>query len=174
MTSPRPVVVQVSAGAGALRVGEASLADRAAALVGPAPLASGPADLPAPGPLLVLDVAHALVPEAVRDAVLAAGAQRPDAVVVPVRDVTDTLKAVDGEGRVRATVDRAARREVLTPVLLPERARHLLEAEAFSPGWQARLCAAAAAQGVPVVGVPVPGHVVVVRDATDVRLAGGL
>jgi 2-C-methyl-D-erythritol 4-phosphate cytidylyltransferase len=64
--------------------------------------------------VLVHDVARPFVPVEVVDRVLAALAEGADAVV-PTRPVTDTIKQVDEEGAVVATLDRSELRVVQTP-----------------------------------------------------------
>jgi 2-C-methyl-D-erythritol 4-phosphate cytidylyltransferase len=64
--------------------------------------------------VLVHDAARPLVPAALVEAVVAAVEGGADAVV-PGLPVTDTVKAVDDDGAVVATVDRAALRSVQTP-----------------------------------------------------------
>jgi 2-C-methyl-D-erythritol 4-phosphate cytidylyltransferase len=64
--------------------------------------------------VLVHDAARPLVPPAVISAVIAALRAGLDAVI-PVLPVTDTIKRVDANGVVQATVDRASLRTVQTP-----------------------------------------------------------
>ena len=64
--------------------------------------------------VLVHDVARPFVPVEVVDRVLAALAEGADAVV-PTRPVTDTIKPVDEDGAVVATLDRSELRVVQTP-----------------------------------------------------------
>jgi 2-C-methyl-D-erythritol 4-phosphate cytidylyltransferase len=64
--------------------------------------------------VLVHDAARPLVPAGVISAVLAALRSGADAVI-PVLPVTDTVKRVDGDGIVTATVERSALRRVQTP-----------------------------------------------------------
>ena len=64
--------------------------------------------------VLVHDAARPLVPGALVDAVVAAVRAGADAVV-PGLPVADTVKQVDAEGAVVATVDRSALRAVQTP-----------------------------------------------------------
>ena len=64
--------------------------------------------------VLVHDVARPFVPVEVVDRVLAALAEGADAVV-PTRPVTDTIKQVDEDGAVVATLDRSELRVVQTP-----------------------------------------------------------
>ncbi|MBT8228064.1 MAG: 2-C-methyl-D-erythritol 4-phosphate cytidylyltransferase [Dactylosporangium sp.] len=64
--------------------------------------------------VLVHDAARALTPSAVVDRVAGAVRRGADAVV-PVLPVVDTVKAVDGDGRVTGTLDRAGLRSVQTP-----------------------------------------------------------
>jgi 2-C-methyl-D-erythritol 4-phosphate cytidylyltransferase len=64
--------------------------------------------------VLVHDVARPFVPVDVLERVLAGLAEGADAVV-PVRPVTDTVKQVDEEGTVVATLDRTVLRAVQTP-----------------------------------------------------------
>ncbi len=64
--------------------------------------------------VLVHDVARPFVPVAVVDRVLAALAEGVDAVI-PTRPVTDTIKQVDEDGAVVATLDRSELRVVQTP-----------------------------------------------------------
>lgn len=68
----------------------------------------------APEFVLVHDVARAFVPVAVVARVVAALQAGADAVI-PVLPVTDTLTAVDADGAVLGTVDRAPLRAVQTP-----------------------------------------------------------
>lgn len=166
-------------GLGALRLHGATLRDLARRRVDRAGL--GLADVVSqtgsslawpPDGVLLVDVAHALVPDDVLGRVLAAP---DDALVVPVREVTDTLKAVDADGHVRGTVDRATRREVLTPVWVPAALTPLLDHEpvaGLAPGWQARLVEAAHARRAPVIAVPAPPDAVTVRSAADLALLG--
>ena len=59
--------------------------------------------------VVVHDALHPLAPPDLVDAVLAALAQAPHvAGAVPVRPVTDTLKAVDPDGDLTGTLDRSA------------------------------------------------------------------
>jgi 2-C-methyl-D-erythritol 4-phosphate cytidylyltransferase len=74
-------------------------------------LAALPADIDA---VLVHDVARAFVPAEVIDRVVAALRDGADAVI-PTRPVTDTIKRVDGDGRVIETVDRSTLAAVQTP-----------------------------------------------------------
>jgi 2-C-methyl-D-erythritol 4-phosphate cytidylyltransferase len=69
-----------------------------------------------PGVRLVLvhDAARPLVPASVVSAVVAA-LRAGDQAVIPVLPVADTIKRVDGTGRVVATLDRAELRAVQTP-----------------------------------------------------------
>ena len=64
--------------------------------------------------VLVHDVARPFVPVEVVDRVLAALAEGADAVI-PTRPVTDTIKQVDEDGAVVATLDRSELRVVQTP-----------------------------------------------------------
>lgn len=64
--------------------------------------------------VLVHDAARPLVPAALVDAVVAAVEGGAEAVV-PAQPVVDTVKQVDADGTVVATVDRAALRSVQTP-----------------------------------------------------------
>ncbi len=64
--------------------------------------------------VLVHDVARPFVPVDVVQRVLARLADGADAVV-PARPVTDTIKEVDEEGAVVATLDRSGLRAVQTP-----------------------------------------------------------
>jgi 2-C-methyl-D-erythritol 4-phosphate cytidylyltransferase len=64
--------------------------------------------------VLVHDVARPFVPAAVIDRVVHALASGADAVV-PGLAVIDTIKRVDADGRVLATVDRSALRAIQTP-----------------------------------------------------------
>jgi len=64
--------------------------------------------------VLVHDAARALAPSSLFDAVAAAVAAGADGVV-PGLPVSDTVKQVDGDGRVVATPDRATLRAVQTP-----------------------------------------------------------
>ena len=64
--------------------------------------------------VLVHDVARPFVPVEVVDRVLAALAEGADAVV-PTRPVTETIKQVDEDGAVVATLDRSELRVVQTP-----------------------------------------------------------
>jgi 2-C-methyl-D-erythritol 4-phosphate cytidylyltransferase len=74
-------------------------------------LAALPGDVDA---VLVHDVARAFVPADVIDRVVAALRDGADAVI-PTRPITDTIKRVDGGGRVIETVDRSALVAVQTP-----------------------------------------------------------
>ena len=74
-------------------------------------LAALPADIDA---VLVHDVARAFAPAEVIDRVVAALRDGADAVI-PTRPVTDTIKRVDGDGRVIETVDRSTLAAVQTP-----------------------------------------------------------
>ncbi|WP_158607523.1 2-C-methyl-D-erythritol 4-phosphate cytidylyltransferase [Flexivirga caeni] len=78
-------------------------------------VAAGLAALPAEvGVVLVHDAARALAPPALFRVVAAAVAAGADGVV-PGLPVSDTIKQVDGDGRVVGTPDRAALRAVQTP-----------------------------------------------------------
>lgn len=170
---PLPVVVDPRQVGGHV-VGGVSLAVRAAQLLG-AVASSAPAlaVTPAAGPVVVLDAAHALAPATLLDAVLDLAGRRPDAVVVAAREVTDTLKAVDGAGRVLTTVDRAGRREVLTPLVLPSGLPDDLAAlVGDGVSWLPPLLQAAAAHGIAVLTAPAPPDLVVVTDGEDLALIG--
>ena len=65
--------------------------------------------------VLVHDVARPFVPVEVVDRVLAALAEGGADAVIPTRPVTDTIKQVDEEGAVVATLDRSELRVVQTP-----------------------------------------------------------
>lgn len=67
-----------------------------------------------PGPVLVGDLRHPLAPTAVAVRVLAALCAGGD-VIVPTLAVTDTVKTVDGAGRVVNTVDRSTLHTVQFP-----------------------------------------------------------
>lgn len=74
-------------------------------------LARVPAEFPI---VLVHDAARAFAPPELVDRVAAAVRGGHDAVI-PVLPVVDTVKRVDADGRVEATVDRAPLRSVQTP-----------------------------------------------------------
>ena len=76
-----------------------------------AALAAAPPDLSV---VLVHDAARALTPPEVVERV-AAAVRAGHPAVIPVLPVIDTIKAVDADDAVRATVDRAALRAVQTP-----------------------------------------------------------
>jgi 2-C-methyl-D-erythritol 4-phosphate cytidylyltransferase len=68
----------------------------------------------APRHVLIHDIRRPLAPASLRDRVIAAlQAGRP--VVVPMLPVTDSVKAVDAQGLVTATLDRSALRTVQHP-----------------------------------------------------------
>jgi 2-C-methyl-D-erythritol 4-phosphate cytidylyltransferase len=64
--------------------------------------------------VLVHDAARPLTPPALTAAVVAA-VRAGHRAVIPVQPLTDTVKQVDDDGRVLATVDRSALRSVQTP-----------------------------------------------------------
>jgi len=66
-----------------------------------------------PGSVLVHDAARPFVSDALIARAVAAAEAQPAAI--PVLKVTDTVKTVDGQGRVVATLDRDALRTVQTP-----------------------------------------------------------
>lgn len=78
-------------------------------------VAAGVAEVPDDAALiLVHDAARPLVPADLIDRVLAGFADGADGVI-PVLPIVDTVKRVDGAGRVVETLDRAALRAVQTP-----------------------------------------------------------
>jgi 2-C-methyl-D-erythritol 4-phosphate cytidylyltransferase len=67
-----------------------------------------------PHHVLIHDIRRPLVPESVRDRVIA-GLQAGSPVVMPVLAVTDSVKAVDARGSVTGTLDRSTLRAVQYP-----------------------------------------------------------
>jgi 2-C-methyl-D-erythritol 4-phosphate cytidylyltransferase len=67
-----------------------------------------------PRHVLIHDIRRPLVPESVRDRVIA-GLQAGSPVVMPVLAVTDSVKAVDARGSVTGTLDRSTLRAVQYP-----------------------------------------------------------
>ena len=123
--------------------------------------------LPAIDVVLVHDAARAFTPPDVFAAVVAAvRAGRP--AVVPVLPLVDTVKQVDGAGRVVSTVDRSSLRSVQTP-------------QAFAPDVLRRAhsgdgrCAVTDDAGlVEAIGEPVhavPGHAHALKITTPFDLA---
>ena len=93
------------------------------------------------------------------------------AVVVGVRPVTDTLKAVDADGVVQDTVDREAMRQVTSPIVLPASVVAGLEGLASTDF--AELAADLAAR-FPVVTLEAPAEGRRVGDEDDVRVLEAL
>lgn len=101
--------------------------------------------------VLVHDAARPLMPAAVVEAVIAAVRAGAPAVV-PALPVADTLKSLDGAGRVIRTVDRTALAAIQTPQGFR---RDVLErAHAAAPAAATDDAALVEALGIPVVTVP--------------------
>lgn len=93
------------------------------------------------------------------------------AVVIGVRPVTDTLKAVDADGVVEGTVDREAMRQVTSPIVLP--ASVVAGMEGLASTDFATLAADLAAR-FPVVTMQAPPEGRRVGDEDDVRVLEAL
>ena len=93
------------------------------------------------------------------------------AVVIGVRPVTDTLKAVDADGVVQGTVDREAMRQVTSPIVLP--ASVVAGMEGLASTDFAELAADLAAR-FPVVTMQAPPEGRRVGDEDDVRVLEAL
>lgn len=106
----------------------------------------------------------AFIAECVRTAV------EQDSVVVGVRPVTDTVKAVQ-DGRVGHTVDRAGLLSVASPVVLPA---SVVEALEELPSLDFATLVAALAARFPVVTLQAPPAGRRVSDPDDVRLLEAL
>jgi 2-C-methyl-D-erythritol 4-phosphate cytidylyltransferase len=83
--------------------------------------------------ILVHDAARALTPPELIEAVAAAVRDGHDAVI-PALPVVDTIKRVDAEGRVAATVERAQLRAIQTPQGF-RRMRQRSTRTPTTPGW---------------------------------------
>lgn len=93
------------------------------------------------------------------------------AVVVGVRPVTDTLKAVDADGVVQGTVDRDSMRQVTSPIVLPASVVAGLEGLASTDFAE---LAADLAGRFPVVTVEAPPEGRRVGDEEDLRVLEAL
>lgn len=115
---------------------------------------------------LVHDAARPLLEEAMIDRVVAKA--RDGVCAVPGLPVVDTIKEVDGDGRVLRTVDRARLWRVQTPQGFPresiERAHREARAAKVTATDDAALCERI---GLPVVMVPGSERAMKVTDETD-------
>jgi 2-C-methyl-D-erythritol 4-phosphate cytidylyltransferase len=121
--------------------------------------------------VLVHDAARALAPTSLADAVarrVAAGA----AAVIPALPVSDTIKRVDGEGRVVDTLDRAALRAVQTPQGFRRDLLVAVHERAAAAGFEATDDASLAEwAGEAVVTVPGSPLALKVTHPLDLRIA---
>ena len=117
--------------------------------------------------VLVHDAARALAPAELFDAVIAA-VEAGNPAVVPGLPVADTVKTVDGDGRVEGTPDRDRLRAVQTPQGF---ARPLLERAHASGGSASDDAGLVERLGVHVVVVPGDARAMKVTTPHDLAVA---
>ena len=117
--------------------------------------------------VLVHDAARPLVPQSLIDGVLDA---TPGEIVIPGLPLVDTLKEVEPDGTVRATLDRARFRTIQTPQSFPIRILRDVHARARTEGWTGTDDAALAEQSGHRVRV-VPGDPRALKVTTPGDLA---
>lgn len=115
---------------------------------------------------LVHDAARPLIDQAMVDRVVAK--VREGVCVVPGLPVVDTIKEVDGDGRVTRTIDRTRLWRVQTPQGFPREAIERAHREARAAGVSATDDAALCERiGLPVVMVPGSERALKVTDESD-------
>jgi 2-C-methyl-D-erythritol 4-phosphate cytidylyltransferase len=136
--------------------------------------------------VVVHDPLRPLAPPDLVDEVVAAVAGSTAAAAVPVLPVTDTLKAVDDDGYVTSTLDRARFQVVLTPIAVHAAALHAALDAAGAPlnessgelavqvDRAARLVGLLTSQGLDIVTVPGRIEAMRVPDAAHLATAAAV
>jgi 2-C-methyl-D-erythritol 4-phosphate cytidylyltransferase len=136
--------------------------------------------------VVVHDPLRPLAPPDLIDEVVAAVTGSTAAAAVPVLPVTDTLKAVDGDGHVTSTLDRARFQVVSTPIAVDATALHAaLDAAGMPPNESsgepavqvdraARLVGLLTGQGLDIVTVPGRIEAMRVPDAAHLAAAAAV